>query len=115
MTLDITDFCIMTNISRQTIYNIKVSELTCNTFDTDKMTLAELIVDFSEKSYENALKGSTQHMKFLPTLNKRFGYALPGTNSNQRNAAALIDRGSVVQLDGTNSALLPDLSTNDNN
>lgn len=106
MTLDITDFCIMSNISRQTIYNISVDKLTCNSFDSDKNTLSEIIMDLSEKSYESALKGSTQHMRFLPTLNKRFGYAMQGSPMQQPKQA-LTTRENVVQIDGKNKPLLP--------
>ena len=110
-------FSIFINIPRSTLYNIKIDNniynnidllsssnyinnnnnnssnnsniLRCKALDIDQKTLAEYIQEYCENSYIKALEGSTQHMKYLPTLNKRFGYNMPGVSDRTGQKQAL--------------------------
>lgn len=108
------NFIIMLGISKQSLYNISVDKLTCYTFDHDKNNLAEVIAEMCEQSYVGALEGATQHMKYLPTLNKRYGYAMQGSPMTQPKQA-LTTRENVVQIDGKNKPLLPPVDNSVNN
>lgn len=63
--------------------------LTCYTFDFGKNNLGELIAENAENSYVKALEGSTQYMRYLPILNKKYGYNMPGTKDQVASKQAL--------------------------
>lgn len=108
-TLKQLNFLVMLGISKQTLYNLSVEKLSSQSFDHDKNNLAEIIAEYCEQSYIQALEGTTQHMKYLPTLNKRYGYNMPGTNNTNKQAAVLVQRENVMQIDEKNSLQLPDV------
>lgn len=72
------------------------------------------LIEENERSNSDMLATSSRTLGIIARLNHVHSWNMPGVRESS-STKALTARESVVQIDGTSGALLPDLSTNDNN